>query len=267
MGSVQTSDASPAPCLGLALGGGALGAAHAGVLRALRERRILPRVVVGTSAGALVGAAYAAGLTPDQIDEAVRRATWSDFGSFRPSLRLGLLDSAALIDTIRLLGGERYGENPRIEDLRLPFAATATDLRTRSLVILDRGPLAPALRASMAVPGIFPPVVTGAQILVDGGLADNLPIDAARRLGATFTIAVRLRPEWDRLPVVRERQNLDELENADDVLMIRPDLERHSQWTRHHLAESIEAGYAAASKALDADSYARRQLTRMLRPN
>mgnify|MGYP001132710830 CR=1 FL=1 len=95
------------PSLGLALGGGgALGAAHVGVLKALRERRLRPGVVVGTSAGSLVGAAYAAGLPLRQIEQCVRDATWSTFGRVGISPRLGLLDTAALVDTMRALGGE-----------------------------------------------------------------------------------------------------------------------------------------------------------------
>ena len=224
----------PRAVVGLALGGGgALGAAHVGVLKALREHHVLPKVVAGTSAGSLVGAAFAAGLSIAKIEEAVLDADWSTFGRLRPTARLGLLDSAALLDTIDRLGGEPLIEEPR------RFAAVATDLRTRRAVILDRGRLGPALRASIAVPGMFSPVVTGDQILVDGGLAANLPIAATHHLGATFTIAVRLRPEWEHVPVVRP-----------DVLMIHPDLDGCSQWSRADVPRIIDAGYAAASTAL-----------------
>ena len=103
----------PRAVVGLALGGGgALGAAHVGVLKALREHHVLPKVVAGTSAGSLVGAAFAAGLSIAKIEEAVLDADWSTFGRLRPTARLGLLDSAALLDTIDRLGGE-----PLIEEL------------------------------------------------------------------------------------------------------------------------------------------------------
>ncbi|MDO8383853.1 MAG: patatin-like phospholipase family protein [Microbacterium sp.] len=233
--------------LGLALGGGgALGAAHVGVLRALHEAGLAPRVVVGTSAGSLVGAAYAAGLSPSQIDAAVRGAEWSMFGRLRPSPRLGLLDSSALLETIDRLGGE-----PLIETLPRRFAAIATDLRTRQAVILDRGRLGIALRASIAVPGIFPPIVVGDQILVDGGLAANLPIAAAQQLGATFTIAVRIRPEWDRIPAMRSTRRIAALEASPDVLMIRPKLNGLSQWSRADVPQIIDTGYVAARTALE----------------
>lgn len=241
--------------VGLALGGGgALGAAHVGVLHALREHDIHPAVVAGTSAGSLIGAAYAAGLSLSQIEDAVRTAQWSTFGRLRPSARWGLLDSTALLDTIDRLGGE-----PLIEELPLRFAAVSTDLRTRKAVALDSGLLGIALRASIAVPGVFPPILVGDRVLVDGGLAANLPIAAAQRLGATFTIAVRLRPEWEKLPVVPSAQQIAALEASPDVLVIRPDLRGFSQWSRTDVPRIIDAGYEAARAALaDGKGHVRR---------
>lgn len=235
------------PELGLALGGGgAFGAAHVGVLKALRDRRIRPGVVAGTSAGALVGAVYAAGLPTARIEQLVTAATWSTFGRFRLTPRLGLLDSSALIDTIDRLGGR-----PRIEDLPRRFAAVATDVRTRRQVMITSGPLGPALRASIAVPGLFPPVVAGGRVLVDGGLAANLPIRAARSLGARTVIAVRLRPEWEFIPAFRSAEAIARLERRPDVVMIRPDLAGMSEWSRSDVARLIEAGYREASRVLD----------------
>lgn len=233
--------------VGLALGGGgAFGAAHVGVLKALRDRRIRPGVVAGTSAGALVGAAYAAGVPAPRIEQLVLAATWSTFGRFRLSPRLGLLDSSALLDTIEQLGGQ-----PLIEDLPRPFAAVATDLRTRREVTITSGPLGPALRASIAVPGLFPPVVAERQVLVDGGLAANLPIGAARSLGARTVIAVRLRPEWELIPVVRSAETIAQMEQHSDVVMIRPDLAGMSEWSRADVPRLVEAGYDAANRVLD----------------
>lgn len=200
------------PTLGLALGGGgALGAAHVGVLKALGERRLRPGIVAGTSAGSLVGAAYAAGLPVARIER---------------------------------------GE-PLIEDLPRQFAAIATDLRSRQQIVFSEGPLGPALRASIAVPGLFAPVITPGRVLVDGGLAANLPIGAARSLGATRVIAVRLRPEWERVPVVRSAESIARMEHDPDVFMIRPDLSGMSQWSRDDVPKLIDAGYRAAARALD----------------
>lgn len=244
----QGTDTGESPrqsVLGLALGGGgALGAAHVGVLKALREHGVVPRVVAGTSAGALVGAAYAARLPLERIEQTVREADWSTFGSLRPTPRLGLLDSAALLATIDRLGGE-----PDIEDLPRHFAAVATDLRTRQAVFLTSGPLGNALRATIAVPGVFSPIVIGDRVLIDGGLAANLPIEAAQHLGATFTIAVRLRPEWERVPLVPSSAHIASLETAPNVLMIRPNLDGLSQWSRADVPRIIDAGYTAAHTA------------------
>lgn len=241
--------------LGLALGGGgALGAAHVGVLQALQERHLRPAVVAGTSAGALVGAAYAAGLPAKRIERLIRDANWSTFGRVTLNPRLGLLDSSALLDTI-----ERIGSEPDIRDLPRRFAAVATDPAARAEVIIDRGPLGAALRASIAVPGLFSPVMHEGRLLVDGGLAANLPIRAAQHLGASRVIAVRLRPEWDRLRVVPEAAHVRELERAQGVLMIRPDLSGMSQWSRADVPRLIEAGYDAAHRALEGTGEAGRR--------
>lgn len=236
--------------LGIALGGGgALGAAHVGVLRALQERRMRPSVVSGTSAGALVGAAFAAGLPAPRIERLVREATWSTFGRLTMNPRLGLLDSSALLDTI-----ERIGREPDIEELPRRFAAVATDPAARAEVIIDRGPLGAAVRASIAVPGLFAPIVHSGRLLVDGGLAANLPIRAARHLGATRIIAVRLRPEWDRLKVVPDAARVTSMEHESDVLVIRPVLTGMSQWSRDDIPRLIDAGYEAACRALSQGS-------------
>lgn len=233
--------------IGLALGGGgALGAAHVGVLKAMHERKVRPAAVAGTSAGALVGAAYAAGIPVARIEQIVLEATWSTFGRLSAQPRLGVLDSAALLDTIDRLGGE-----PMIEDLPLRFAAVATDPRAREEVVITSGPLGVALRASIAVPGLFTPVVRDGRLLVDGGLAANLPIAATRALGATTIIAVRVRPEWDRIKVVPTVVDVVAMESDADVTMIRPKVDGMAQWSRSDLPRIIEAGYSAACRVLD----------------
>ncbi|HEX7660024.1 MAG TPA: patatin-like phospholipase family protein [Pseudonocardiaceae bacterium] len=233
--------------LGLVLGGGAaLGAAHVGVLRALDAHGIRPDVVAGTSAGALIGAAVAVGMPTPVIERQVRAATWSTFGKFTLSLRLGLLDTTALEATIAMLG-----EDPDIEDLPRPFAAVATSIRTWRPVALTSGPLSLALRASIAVPGLFPPVTIDGQVLVDGGFTDNLPIDAARELGAETVIAVRIGGEWE-LPILRNNQPATEQPDADDLdtLIIEPDLHGLSKWSKSDIPRLIEAGRVATEKAL-----------------
>lgn len=113
------------------------------------------------------------------------------------------------------------------------------------------GPLEEALRASIAVPGLFPPVHRGDQLLVDGGLAANLPIAATRQLGASTVIAVRLRPEWERIPLAPSAERIAELEAEPSTIMIRPNLRGMSQWSRSDVPRLISAGRVATAKALD----------------
>ncbi|NKQ58761.1 patatin [Amycolatopsis sp. K13G38] len=237
----------PTPRVGLALGGGAaLGAAHIGVLHALAERGIEPRIVTGTSAGALVGAAFAAGLPLDLLEERVRVAGWATFGKFTLTPRLALLDSSALSASVGVLGPA-----PRIEHLPRRFGAVATDLRTRSAVVLTNGPLDLALRASIAVPGLFPPIAWNGRLLVDGALADNLPITPARDLGADLVIAVRLRPgrQWPGTGRVTAA-TVAAARDDGDTLIIEPDLRRYSPWSRTDVPRIIDAGRRAADTAL-----------------
>ncbi|MBN2176704.1 MAG: patatin-like phospholipase family protein [Demequinaceae bacterium] len=232
--------------LALALGGGgALGAAHVGVLDVLSEHRIRPRIVVGTSAGAIIGGAYAAGMEPRVMGSLIQRATWSTFGVLTLTPRLGVLDTAALVATIERLGGDRL-----IEDLPIRFGAVATDVKTRTSVLLDRGRISEALCASIAVPGLFPPARIDGQWLVDGGMMANLPLASAFAMGATHVIGVRLTPEWDSLRVLKTGSEIERLERQDSVTMIRPDFEGFAQWSRRDVPALIQRGREAAKAVI-----------------
>ncbi len=176
------------PRVGLALGSGsARGWAHVGVIRALERAGIRPDLVCGTSIGALVGAAYVAG-------ELERFEQWL------LGLRIG--DVLALMD-VRLNGGMIKGarlmeffrrnfiDRP-IEDLPLPFGAVATDLNTGAEVWLRQGSTMAAVRASIALPGLFTPALRDGRVLVDGALVNPVPVSLARAMGADLVIAVDL---------------------------------------------------------------------------
>lgn len=232
--------------LALALGGGgALGSAHIGVLEVLDEYGVFPWIVVGTSAGAIIGGAYAAGLKPRAIEKLVRKATWSNFGIVTRRPRLGVLDTAGLLSTIDQLGGDRP-----IEDLPLRFGAVATDVKTRKAVLFDRGSISSALCASMAVPGLFAPVKRDGRWYVDGGVAANLPLQAALDMGATHVIAVRATPEWDILHTHKSEQEIAKLERLPNVTMIRPKLGGYAQWSRRDVSELILRGREAAEAVI-----------------
>ncbi len=176
--------------IGLALSGGAVrGAAHVGVLQVLEREGIHPAVVAGTSVGALVGAGVAAGLGSAELSRIFHTVRWPRLA--RPSLgrSMGLLDTRPL----EKLFVEVIGKD-RIEALERPFAAVACDILTGEKVVFREGPLGTVLRASAAVPGIFPPVEYGDRLLVDGCVVDNLPVDVVRGMGADYVIAVDLVP-------------------------------------------------------------------------
>jgi len=182
------------PSLGVALGGGgAKGLAHVSILQALEAMGVVADRIAGTSAGAVIGALYASGLSPSRIraemarrfDAGARREKQAVWARYMPE---SLLSVAALLDPAEgeggLLDGERFidamlsmVEVRTFEDLKIPLDVVATDYWTREPVVISSGPLKPALLASMALPGIFAPVVRDGRVLLDGGLVDPIPFD------------------------------------------------------------------------------------------
>lgn len=176
------------PRIGLALGSGsARGWAHVGVIRALEQAGIRPDLVCGTSIGALVGAAYAAGEL-ERLEQWALGMGLRDVVAFMDvSLSGGLVKGKRLMDFI----GRNVVDRP-MEDLALPFGAVATSLRTGAEVWLRQGSTLDALRASIAVPGFFAPALRDGELLVDGGLVNPVPVSLARAMGADVVIAVDL---------------------------------------------------------------------------
>jgi NTE family protein len=208
------------PRIGLALsGGGARGFAHVGVLRALETMRIPVDCIAGTSAGSAVAAAYASGLTPDEIEKFLKSADWDrdmfddlpprkdlstrrkkEEKSYLFDITVGLRDGSVVLPP-GLISGQKIelflhamlGESGMFESfdqLAIPFRAMATDLEAGELVVQDRGSLVTAVRASMAVPSAFAPVQSDGKLLVDGGLTRNMPVDIVRKMCADVVIAV-----------------------------------------------------------------------------
>lgn len=209
------------PRIGLVLGGGgARGAAHVGVLRVLEEYRVPVDCVAGTSMGALVGAAYASGMSSAEIEKLIVGIDWGEtfgaggtrdlqpihlktarvtysnrleFGLRRNGLLApgGLVQSQQIDSLLRtIVSRARYQDS--FDDLPIPFRAIATDVRSGEMLILGGGDLSVAMRASMAVPGAFAPVRVDDRVLVDGGLVRNLPVDVARSMCADVVIASSL---------------------------------------------------------------------------
>lgn len=179
----------PRPKIALVLGGGAArGFAHVGVIRALEQEKIPIDLVVGTSVGSLIGAIYAADLNSFDLEWtafSLQKDDLFDYGVLTAVMGMGLAKGDKLEAFVK---GKVPVEN--IEQLKLPFAAVATDLNWGTKVVLDRGSLARAVRASSAIPGVFQPVSHMGKILVDGGVVDNIPISVARAKGADIVVAV-----------------------------------------------------------------------------
>jgi NTE family protein len=186
-----------ATIVGLVLGGGgARGLAHLGVLRILEANGIPVHRIAGTSMGAIIGALYASGVSLDAMEAEVRQG-----GKLTRFIRLvdfEMREGSYLFkgNRIRKLLAQYIGEERQFSDLRLPFAAVTVDLLTGQEVVLREGSVVDAVRASMAVPGVFAPVEMGNMMLADGGVLNNVPVDVARQMGANVVIAVDVLPDF-----------------------------------------------------------------------
>ena len=175
------------PTFGLALGGGAVfGIAHLGALKALEEHGLRPTHITGTSIGATMASLYAFGHTPEAIRDACSELEWWQVSSFGWS-RYGIMNNSAMGDFVRSHIGDRdFSEAP------YPMAFIATDLASRTKVVLDSGDVAGAAMTSACVPGIYSPIERGDQLLVDGGLVENVPISPLRKWGVDFVMGIDL---------------------------------------------------------------------------
>lgn len=252
--------------VGLVLsGGGAKGVAHIGVLQVLEKAGIPVDIIVGTSMGSIVGGLYAIGYTADQLDSLVRHQDWMFLLSdkvYRYDLPFGEKDrDAKYLLTVPFDRGKRrpagfvsgqnvynlftdltigYHDSLDFMKLPIPFACVAADMFQRKEIVLKDGYLVQAMRASMAIPGVFTPVKKGDQVLVDGGIMNNFPTDVARALGAEIVIGVDVQADLmaeDKLEsvsgVIPQIINLlcmnkheENLKLAD--LVIRPDMKGYS---------------------------------------
>lgn len=179
------NDSNGRPRVGLALGGGvARGIAHIGVLSVLEDAGVPIDFIAGTSMGAIIGSSYAAGLSIADLRDLAARTGWNHVTKLRVT-RDGLICFMRMESWVEEIVGQFD-----IRDLGIPFAAVASDLISGERVVLWRGDLGRALRASSSVPGFAPPVEWDGRMLVDGGVTDNVPGDVVRMLGADYVIGV-----------------------------------------------------------------------------
>lgn len=245
--------------VGLVLGGGvARGIAHVGVLKVLEENKIPVDFIAATSSGALVGAAYAAGLEIRVIEEIAARISWSRIlkvAFFRP----GFVTGEGLEDFI-----VKYVGDIKFSELKIPFSVIATDLRTGDAVVLNEGRVAKAVAASSAVSGLFAPEEIGHHQLVDGGLSDNLPVDIAKQMGADYVIASDVVPSKPihtmpkdsiqvlgrSLDIFTHKLSIENRKKAD--ILIEPQIDEDVWHLDLHKAKHlISAGEVAAHKVIN----------------
>jgi NTE family protein len=216
--------------IGLALGGGAArGFAHIGVIKALEAQGIYPDIIVGTSAGSVVGALYASGydgFALQKIAMDMDEATISDWAIPFFGKNTGVLKGDALQSYVN-----KAVRNQPMEKLKIPFGAVATDLKTGKPILFRRGNTGMAVRASSSVPGVFQPVTIGGTTYVDGGLVAPVPVRFAKEMGAEFIIAVNISSATEAqatasnldvlmqtFTIMGQRLNHFELKDADIVI-------------------------------------------------
>ncbi|HEX9637269.1 MAG TPA: patatin-like phospholipase family protein, partial [Acidobacteriota bacterium] len=251
----EANATAPAPKVALVLsGGGARGGAHIGVLRALEDAAIPIDLIVGTSIGALLGGLYAAGYSPEELEELVTSLRWDRLFEDAPDRRLfnfnnkergdrplfevglehlgvrlptGLQEGQQIQQLLdRLTASIAYEADYDFDRLPIRFRAVATDLETGERRVFAAGPLSRAIRASIAIPALFTPAEVDGRLYVDGGIADNLPVSVARELGAELVIAVDA-----STPLRSSREIVSLVEVLDQAISFR--IQERTEHSRH----------------------------------
>ena len=253
---VQPAPKPPTPKIALVLGGGAVrGFAHIGVIKTLEAHGIMPDMVVGTSAGSVVGALYAGGYSGFELQKIALQLEQESVGDWALPDR-GFVKGEMLQNFIN-----KALQNRSIDRLRKPFAAVATELQTGEMAAFRRGNTGMAVRASSSIPGVFQPVNIGGKEYVDGGLVSPIPVKVARGMGADIVIAVDIsnKPRYgkvsDTIDIMLQTfsimgQTIGRYELAEADVVIRPQTGRigATEFDQKHLA--IMEGEKAALSAL-----------------
>ncbi len=287
----QAPAPAPRPRIGVAFGGGAAkGIAHIGVIRWFEEHRIPVDFVAGTSMGGLVGGAYASGMSSAELEALMQETDWDlmfladtpfryktfrrkeDARAYPGQIDFGLKNGLTL--PAGLNAGQQvqlmlrriaypYYDLTSFDDLPTPFRSVSADLRTSDQVVMDSGSLASAMRATMAIPGVFTPVERDGRLLVDGGTLNNIPADVARNMGADVVIAVNVGTSSEpaeapsnmfailgaTLSTMMNAGIKTALKQAD--IVVAPDMKGLDGMAWRSSDELIRRGYAAAEAAKD----------------
>lgn len=275
------------PRIGLVLsGGGARGFAHIGVLKVLEENHIPVDYIAGASMGALIGALYATGRTPAEMEELVQKLDWNKLLKGRPDfedLTFRRKQDRRNLPGAVTLGGKKtnfrlpnslnpgheiglvldnlmlpYGDNTDFDTLPIPFRTVATDLVSAETVLLKNGSLAQALRATMAIPAVFAPVELNGRILADGGILNNIPTDVAKDMGADIILVVNIESQigdrsslQDLVGILGQTFYVATVENSRRGLrqadiIIAPDLKNYGSFDYADGKEIVDLGYSGA---------------------
>lgn len=273
-------------------GGGSRGAAAIGVFKMLEQHNIPVDLIVGTSIGAIVGGLYASGYSASELEQIMYETNWDEllaftdearrrdmfldqkitedrsilvlrFSGFEPVLPPALSSGQRLTNFLNMLALQAlYKPGKSFDDLKIAFRTVSTDLISGKRVVIDKGDLTEALRASVAVPLLFSPVRRDSMYLLDGGLVSNVPVDVAREWGADIVIGVdmtsplrpgdKLNAPWEQadqiMGIMMQLSNRLQLQNAD--IVIRPNLGDLLSSDFTHLRESVRAGEEAADRIM-----------------
>ncbi len=245
------------PKIGLALGsGGARGFAHLGVIKVLRDEDIPIDLIAGSSMGALVASFYGAGLDVERLyklSRVFKRKYYLDF----TVPKMGFIAGKRVKELIRI-----FTHGKMIEELDIPIGIVATDLMSGEKVVFKEGPVAEAVRASIAIPGIFVPEKLGGRLFVDGGVVDRIPVSVAKEMGADIVIAVdvsSVKINEDVTSIfdvimqsidIMQMELVANREVASDV-MLRPPVEMFNSKAFTNIEEIIEIGEEEARKHID----------------
>ena len=252
--------------VGLVLGsGGARGMAHIGVIKALLKHSIPIDIVVGSSAGALVGGLFASWGRVEDLEKLVREVTYRDLAEVLvdPAWGAGLIKGTKTLDYLgKLFCGKK------IEDLKIPFATVATDVNTAESVVFSEGDVASAIRASISVPLVYAPVLHEGRLLVDGGVSSPVPVEVAREMGADVIVAVNLDGLYfsggnhkeglksSTIDVLKDsyfalRYNLAKKEVAGADVVIEPEMKYVEDFDFIRGVEAIDAGERVTNKVMN----------------
>ena len=282
------------PKVGLVLGGGgAAGIAHVGVLKVLEEHNIPVDIIAGTSMGAIVGSLYASGIRAAELERTVKSLDWAELfddkisrreqgfhrkdemSSFFDSFTVGVNRQGVKLPRGAVKGQKLTFELRRLldhvshishfDDLPIPFRAVATDIESGQEVVLKRGNLATAIRASMSIPALFPPVEIDGRLLVDGFVSNNVPVNVAQQMGADILIVVGLPTEYkskkelgsavdvalQSMYLMMEKSSSPQLRNIRQPhVILQPDMKGIESLNFDRAEEAVDLGEKQARKQL-----------------